>query len=132
MALLDETGVARLWEKMKLYVDSKLSGSSQTINHNGAGTGVIVIGDMCIEFGQVSITSGTEAAQSMYTGSSAITFTKKFKNAPCVIASWKGRYNNMHSCGALNTSQTGATIWGKTSTASSTREIQWIAIGALA
>lgn len=132
MALLDETGLARLWEKVKLYVDAKLSGITVEVEHPATREGTILIGDMCIEFGQVSITSGTSTAQSVYKGTADITFANKFTHTPCIVTSFSGTYDNMKACGSSAGTTTGATIWARLSTASATRTVQWMAIGMLA
>lgn len=103
--------------------------SIDAADHTANRIGVVVIGNMCIEFGKVDITTGTTVADDVYTGGTDITFSNTFKYAPAIFTDWAGRYNNLKATGSTGASKTGATIWGKCSDASSTRTIQWIAIG---
>lgn len=106
----------------------KLEGVSST----GARTGSIVIGNMAIVFDTVSITTGTSVLEGLYSGLTDISFGVKFKQAPAIITNWAGNYANMHSTGAFSADATGATIWGRLVNPSSTRTIQWVAIGEIA
>jgi hypothetical protein len=118
-----------------IYVDNDvfIAGnlSINAASHPSDRTGVIVIGNTCIEFGRASITTGATGTSGIYTGTLAVTFTKKFKNVPAILTSWGGRYNDMNATGASDTTKSGATIWGKTTTATATRTVQWVAIGAI-
>jgi hypothetical protein len=107
-------------------------GEINGVKHSGSRKGVLQIGNMVIAFGTASITTGTEATNNMYSGSTDISFGVTFAKTPAILTNWSGSYANMHSTGASNASTTGASVWGRTATASSTRDIQWVAIGAIA
>ena len=92
-------------------------------------TGSIILGNMLIQWGYESITTGSTATSGLYAGSVAVKFKNAYKNNPCVMTTWKGNYANQHSIGTQGLSTTGVTLVGRTSTATSDRTIRWLAIG---
>ncbi len=108
----------------ELYA-GRLQGTEQT----SARTGVIKLGNMAIVFGHETITTGTTANNGLYSGSTDISFGVTFKKTPAILTNWSGNYVNMHSTGSSSASTTGASVWGRTTTASTERTIQWVAIG---
>ena len=104
-------------------------GTLEGVEHTESRTGMIKLGNMAIVFGHETITTGTTVNNGLYQGSEPISIGVTFKNTPAIITSWTGSYANMHSTGSYSASTTGASVWGRTTTASSERTIQWVAIG---
>ena len=149
---LDDTGLSYFWGKIKDYFQVKLvSGTNiKTINNNsllGSGdmalgettasdtTGYSVNGNLLMVWGQNNITTGATASSGLYHGSVAITFSSvtggnaTFAHKPQVLLTWAGNYVNQNSLAVSDKSVDGFTAHGRTTTASSTRSIGWLAIG---
>lgn len=95
----------------------------------GDDQGVVVFGDLLIQWGSKSITTGSSASNSGYHGSASVTFPQEYKYDPTVLTTWKGNYTNQISTFTSGLSTTGVTLYGRTTNASQTRTIRWLAIG---
>lgn len=149
---LDKDGLTYLWGKLKDYFQQKLvSGTNiKTINNTsllGSGNisvepvfsglannaGSVVLGDLVIEWGTVSITSGssggTAGGVTLYAGQTNVTYTNTFAYYPSVSLAWSGNYVNQVALATLNTSNTGFTVVGRLLSANSARSVRWLAIG---
>ena len=91
--------------------------------------GSIILGNMLIQWGYVTITTGSTVLSGLYAGAESIKFKNAYKNNPCVMTTWKGNYANQHSISTSGLSTTGVTLTGRTSTDNSSRTIRWLAIG---
>lgn len=93
--------------------------------------GVVVFGDLLIQWGSKSITTGSTVGNGGYSGSANVTFSSSYtyKYAPAVLTTWKGNYTNQISTFTSGLSTTGVTLYGKTTNSSQTRTIRWLAIG---
>lgn len=97
-----------------------------TVNNS---SGSVVIGNLAIEWGQKSITTGSSSAGGTYGGSASIDFTYTYAYNPQVMLTWAGNYGNQVSLNVYSVSTTGATVYGRTNEANSDRTIRWLAIG---
>lgn len=97
----------------------------------GDDTGKIILGDLQIVWGYTSVTTGSTAQNGGYSGSSSITFGTgvSFAENPGVWTTWKGNWTNQMETWVSGLSTTGCTIYGKTTAASQTRSVRWLAIG---
>lgn len=112
-----------------------VSGGGVTPSFSGLGNneGSVVLGDLVIEWGVVSITSGssggTAGSVTMYLGQANVTFTNTFAYQPSISLTWSGNYVNQVAVYTTNTSTTGFTVMGRMLSANSTRSVRWLAIG---
>lgn len=105
-----------------------------------AGAGSVVIGDLAMAWGTVSITSGTSGGTSggvtTYSGSSTADWNTlygiTFKYAPSVSLTWAGSYANQVSVHTSTITEQSVVIYGRLRESNSTRTIRWVAIGQLA
>lgn len=95
--------------------------------------GSVVIGDLVMEWGLVSITTGssgtTTGGLTQYLGTAQVTFTNTFAYKPNVTLTWAANYNNQSVLNTYDVTTTGFYAYGRTLTGSTTRNIRWIAIG---
>lgn len=91
--------------------------------------GVVDIGTLHIEWGYEAITTGSTAQSGLYLGQTSIAFDNNFKYAPSVHVTWSGNYVNQSSVSSSGRSVSGFTINARTTTANSTRNVCWLAVG---
>lgn len=112
-----------------------ISGSGVTPSFSGLANnkGSVVLGDLVIEWGVESITSGssggTAGGVTLYLGQTNVTFANTFAYYPSISLTWSGNYVNQVAVYATNSSTTGFTVMGRMLTANSTRSVRWLAIG---
>lgn len=102
------------------------------ISDFGSRIGSVRVGNLGIEWGLAEVTSGTSGTDGVYTGNVNVVFDNKYKAVPGVTTSWAGKYANQISTSSFETTTSGCGIAGRMTDPSSTRKIQWIAIGILA
>lgn len=91
--------------------------------------GVVTVGDLLIQYGTQTITTGTSASNGIYTGHESVAFTQEYAYKPTVMLTWQGNYSTEDSLAAVNVSTTGFNCYGRTKTQSETKTIKWLAIG---
>ena len=97
----------------------------------GSKKGVVVVGDLLIQYDTVSVTTGTNLSNGVYTGHTSVVFDTNypFKYTPVVQLTWEGNYTTQDSLSAVNASTTDFDCYARTKTASQTRTVKWLAIG---
>ena len=91
--------------------------------------GVVTVGDLLIQYGTQTITTGTSASNGIYTGHESVAFTQEYAYKPTVMLTWQGNWSTEDSLAAVNVSTTGFDCYGRTKTQSETKTIKWLAIG---
>ena len=97
----------------------------------GNKEGVVVIGDLLIQYGTVSVTTGSSALNGVYNGHTSVLFDTDypFSKTPVIQLTWEVNWTYQDSLSAVNASTTGFDAYGRTKTAEKTVSIKWLAIG---
>ena len=93
--------------------------------------GVVTVGDVLIQYGTVSVTTGSTASSGVYNGHTSVLFDADypFAKTPVVMLTWEVNWTYQDSLSAVNASTTGFDAYGRTKSSEKTVSIKWLAIG---
>lgn len=110
-------------------INGKTPAYADDIPYFDSGTNYLRIGDILVQWGLQSVTTGTSASNSVYGGNAAVTFAKKYSASPRVFVTQNAHYSNWRGVSVASISTDGCTVYAYTSQSNQTRTVSWLAIG---